>query len=301
MELHKRRHAIMEPETRYFMRQLIEACIYQHENYVIHRDLKLGNLFLNDDMDLKVGDFGLATKLDYEGERKKTLCGTPNYIAPEMLGKKGHSFEVDIWAIGCIVFTLLVGRPPFETNSLKETYNRIKKNESHCPMRISTSARQLIQRLLQPGPHNRPTIKELLSFEFFVSGFTPTRLPPSCLTMAPKLPVDITVSALGVERKPLTDTSNIRVLSPMQQVRKDMLAAPFRALNVVPENYVLPNEKVQQHFEMPVTDKDEMPFDCYLGKLYGQLIELIHADPVRNGMIRQEEAEDPASAPIILD
>ena len=49
------------------------------------------------------GDCGLATKVEYDGERKKTLCGTPNYIAPEVLGKKGHSFEVDIWSIGCIM------------------------------------------------------------------------------------------------------------------------------------------------------------------------------------------------------
>lgn len=50
-----------------------------------------------------LGDFGLATKVEYEGERKKTLCGTPNYIAPEVLSKKGHSFEVDVWSIGCIM------------------------------------------------------------------------------------------------------------------------------------------------------------------------------------------------------
>lgn len=98
------------------------ACRYLHDKKIIHRDLKLGNLFLNDDMQVKIGDFGLATTLDYDGERKKTLCGTPNYIAPEMLDKKGHSFEVDIWAIGCILYTLLVGKPPFETETLKVTH-----------------------------------------------------------------------------------------------------------------------------------------------------------------------------------
>ena len=71
MELHKRRKAVTEPETRYFMRQAILAVQYLHKNKVIHRDLKLGNLFINDEMDLKVGDFGLATKVDYDGERKK--------------------------------------------------------------------------------------------------------------------------------------------------------------------------------------------------------------------------------------
>lgn len=129
MELHKRRKALTEPETRFYVKQILSGVQYLHNNKIIHRDLKLGNLFLNDDLQIKIGDFGLATKIEYEGERKKTLCGTPNYIAPEILNKKGHSFEVDIWSIGCIMYTLLIGKPPFETNSLKETYSRIKKCE----------------------------------------------------------------------------------------------------------------------------------------------------------------------------
>lgn len=127
MELHKRRKTITEPETRFYLKQILSGVRYLHEHRIIHRDLKLGNLFLNDDLHVKIGDFGLAAKIMHEGERKKTLCGTPNYIAPEILNKKGHSFEVDIWSIGCIMYTLLIGRPPFETNSLKETYSKIKK------------------------------------------------------------------------------------------------------------------------------------------------------------------------------
>lgn len=66
--------------------------------------LKLGNLFLNKNMELKLGDFGLATKLEFEGEKKRTICGTPNYIAPEVLdGKVGHSYEVDVWSLGVIM------------------------------------------------------------------------------------------------------------------------------------------------------------------------------------------------------
>ena len=74
MELHKRRKAVTEPEARYFTNQMICACQYLHSNKVIHRDLKLGNLFINDDMDIKIGDFGLATRLDYDGERKRSVC-----------------------------------------------------------------------------------------------------------------------------------------------------------------------------------------------------------------------------------
>lgn len=127
MELHRRRKKITELETRYYMSQILQGVNYLHSRRIIHRDLKLGNLFLNDDLHVKIGDFGLATKLTYDGERKKTLCGTPNYIAPEILNKEGHSFEVDIWSIGCIMYTLLIGKPPFETETLKETYTKIKK------------------------------------------------------------------------------------------------------------------------------------------------------------------------------
>lgn len=129
MELHKRRKTITEPETRFYMKHILCGVLYLHEKNIIHRDLKLGNLFLNDDLHVKIGDFGLAAQINFDGERKKTLCGTPNYIAPEILNKRGHSFEVDIWSIGCIMYTLLIGHPPFETNSLKETYAKIKKCE----------------------------------------------------------------------------------------------------------------------------------------------------------------------------
>jgi polo-like kinase 1 len=116
-----------EVEARYYIYQLVKACEYVHAKKVIHRDLKLGNLFLNDKMEIKLGDFGLATKLDFDGEKKRTICGTPNYIAPEVLeGKSGHSYEVDIWSLGVIIYTLIIGKPPFETTDVKATYRRIR-------------------------------------------------------------------------------------------------------------------------------------------------------------------------------
>ena len=91
-------------------------------------------------MEIKLGDFGLATKVDFEGERKKTVCGTPNYIAPEILeGKTGHSYEVDIWSFGVILYTLLIGKPPFETSDVKSTYRRIRMNAYSFPDSITTS------------------------------------------------------------------------------------------------------------------------------------------------------------------
>ena len=134
-------------------------------NRVIHRDLKLGNLFLNDKMEVKLGDFGLATKLEFDGEKKKTICGTPNYIAPEILeGKSGHSYEVDIWSLGVIIYTLIIGKPPFETPDVKTTYKKIRMNSYSFPEHIPVSdpVRNLITRILNLDPTKRPNLDEII-------------------------------------------------------------------------------------------------------------------------------------------
>ncbi|XP_074115253.1 serine/threonine-protein kinase polo [Cotesia typhae] len=200
MELHKRRKALTECETRYFMKQILDGVYYLHKNKIIHRDLKLGNLFLNDELQVKIGDFGLATRLVHDGERKKTLCGTPNYIAPEILTKAGHSYEVDIWSIGCIMYTLLVGKPPFETSSLRETYARIKTVNYKTPSNISQPAVAMITNTLQGNPTKRPSVMKLLKDPFFSSGYMPRSLPLSCLTMAPRVDTLETYN-----RKPLSE------------------------------------------------------------------------------------------------
>ncbi|KAL6424772.1 hypothetical protein ACFW04_010015 [Cataglyphis niger] len=187
MELHKRRKALSECETRYFMKQILDGVFYLHQHRIIHRDLKLGNLFLNDELQVKIGDFGLATRLEHDGERKKTVCGTPNYIAPEVLTKIGHSYEADIWSIGCIMYTLLVGKPPFETSSLKETYSRIKQVQYKTPQHITKPAMNMVANMLQLNPSRRPSVTKLMKDNFFTSGYMPTSLPLSCLTMAPRL------------------------------------------------------------------------------------------------------------------
>ena len=96
-ELLRRRKRLTELEVQCYMLQIISSLVYIHSRNVIHRDLKIGNLFISEKMEIKLGDFGLASKLDYDGQKRKTICGTPNYIAPEVLDSKlGHSFEVDI-------------------------------------------------------------------------------------------------------------------------------------------------------------------------------------------------------------
>lgn len=140
-------------------------------------------------MEIKLGDFGLATKLEYEGEKKRTICGTPNYIAPEILeGKHGHSYEVDVWSLGVIIYTLLIGKPPFETSDVKTTYRRIRMNAYTFPehVTISSAARNLIVTILNSDPTKRPTLDQIYDHEFLNSGGSiPKLLPVSTLACPP--------------------------------------------------------------------------------------------------------------------
>eukprot|EP01046_Picozoa_sp_COSAG06_P047509 COSAG06_NODE_6924_length_2713_cov_16.993879_2_plen_706_part_01 len=187
MDFVKKRKRLTEPEAQFYMMQLLDGMVYMHGKNVIHRDLKLGNLFLDEHMNLKIGDFGLAAQILYDGERKKTICGTPNYIVPEILsGNAGHSFEVDIWAYGVIMYTLLVGKPPFETTDVKLTYRQIKANSYTFPDRmVGRDARDLITRILHPSPDSRPTLPMIRRHNFFQKGGIPKAVPSSALYSVP--------------------------------------------------------------------------------------------------------------------
>merc|ERR1719382_648176 len=168
---------LSEPEAMFYVYDLIIALKYLHRRRVIHRDLKLGNLFLDADVRLKVGDFGLAAQLEHDGEKKRTICGTPNYIAPGILeGKAGHSFEVDVWSLGVILYTMIIGRPPFETTDVKTTYRKIRYNQYGFPdnVRISDAAKDLITSILRTDPRSRPSLDEILASPWFQG----CRMPP---------------------------------------------------------------------------------------------------------------------------
>lgn len=187
-ELIRRRKRLHEIETKCYIVQIISALKYLHAHRIIHRDLKLGNLFVSAKMELKIGDFGLATKLEFDGERKRTICGTPNYIAPEILeAKQGHSYEVDTWSLGVILYTMLIGKPPFETSDVKTTYRRIRMNAYTFPdhVHISESGKDMITKILTNDPAKRPTLDELLMHDFLNEGSIPRLLPASTLACPP--------------------------------------------------------------------------------------------------------------------
>lgn len=214
MELIRRRKRLTETEVRYYMAQLVEGVRYMHENKVIHRDLKLGNLFLTDKLEIKIGDFGLATKLVTDEDRRKTVCGTPNYIAPEVLDSQtgdGHSYEVDIWSLGVIMFTLLCGKPPFETSNVKSTYKRIRASAYTFPSHVvlSKEAKSLISWTLNREPRTRPSLEQLASHAFFND--TPTTIPIEALHRIPRWPGSSTTSSSSSDQQRTVDVVSKRM------------------------------------------------------------------------------------------
>eukprot|EP01017_Pseudomicrothorax_dubius_P030296 TRINITY_DN3767_c0_g2_i2.p1 TRINITY_DN3767_c0_g2~~TRINITY_DN3767_c0_g2_i2.p1 ORF type:complete len:271 (-),score=44.11 TRINITY_DN3767_c0_g2_i2:68-880(-) len=185
----KRRKRLHEIEVQSCLVQLINGLKYLHDNRIIHRDLKLGNLLISETMELKIGDFSLATKLEYEGERKRTICGTSNYLAPEILqGKNGYSYEVDIWSLGNILYTLLIGTLPFASQDVKSTYTKIRNQDYDFPMEIplSDSAKDMIRKILVVDPSQRPTLEDIMKHPFLNNGVQiPKLLPASILNLPP--------------------------------------------------------------------------------------------------------------------
>lgn len=163
-----------EDLSRRYFQQLISAVGYCHAHGVFHRDLKPENLLVDENGDLKVSDFGLSavsSQIRNDG-LLHTLCGTPAYVAPEILMKKGYDgAKVDIWSCGVILFVLNAGYLPFNDPNLMVMYRKIYKGEYRVPKWTSPELKRLFSRLLDTNPETRITIDEILRDPWFKKGY----------------------------------------------------------------------------------------------------------------------------------
>nr|XP_043618857.1 CBL-interacting serine/threonine-protein kinase 14-like [Erigeron canadensis] len=165
-----------EDLSRRYFQQLISAVGYCHSRGVYHRDLKPENLLLDENWNLKVTDFGLSAVTDQvSGTADKvlhTMCGTPAYVAPEILAKKGYDgAKVDIWSCGIILFVLNAGYLPFNDPNLMVMYRKIYKGEFRVPKWTSPELRRFLSRLLDTNPKTRITVEEIYSDPWFRIGY----------------------------------------------------------------------------------------------------------------------------------
>ncbi|OWM66641.1 CBL-interacting serine/threonine-protein kinase 11 [Punica granatum] len=161
---------LSEDLSRHYFRQLISAVGYCHSRGVFHRDLKPENLLLDDAGNLKVSDFGLSAVRDQirPDGLLHTLCGTPAYVAPEILTKRGYDgAKVDVWSCGVILYVLTAGYLPFNDPNLMALYKKIYKGEFRCPRWMSPDLKRFLHRLLDTNPDTRITIHEILRDPWF--------------------------------------------------------------------------------------------------------------------------------------
>ncbi|KAF8087893.1 hypothetical protein N665_0564s0028 [Sinapis alba] len=167
---------LKEDGARRYFQQLINAIDYCHSRGVYHRDLKPENLLLDAQGNLKVSDFGLSALSRQAGDDGllHTTCGTPNYVAPEVISDQGYDgATADLWSCGVILFLLLAGYFPFEDSNLMKLYIKITTAEYNCPSWISPGAKNLIVRILDPNPTTRIKIPEILEDAWFKKDYKP--------------------------------------------------------------------------------------------------------------------------------
>lgn len=152
--------------ARHFLHQIITGMLYLHSHGILHRDLTLSNLLLTNNMNVKIADFGLATQLKMPHEKHYTMCGTPNYIAPEIATRSPHGLESDVWSLGCMFYTLLIGKPPFDTDTVKNTLNKVVLADYEMPAFLSREAQDLIHKLLRKNPADRLSLSSVLDHPF---------------------------------------------------------------------------------------------------------------------------------------
>ncbi|VVA16434.1 PREDICTED: CBL-interacting [Prunus dulcis] len=164
---------LKEDVARKYFQQLINALDFCHSRGVYHRDIKPENLLLDENDNLKISDFGLSALA--ESKRQDgllhTTCGTPAYVAPEVINRRGYDgVKADIWSCGVVLYVLLAGYLPFHDPNLMEMYRKIGKAEFRCPNWFSPEARRLLYKMLDPNPNTRVSLAKVKESSWFRKG-----------------------------------------------------------------------------------------------------------------------------------
>ncbi|CAF1434122.1 unnamed protein product [Rotaria sp. Silwood1] len=155
----KEKKTLCESETQTIVKQVVDGLVYLHNHGIIHRDIKLSNLLLTETFEVKIADFGLAKKIPLTREQNnETICGTPNFISPEIANRIPHGFATDIWSLGILIATLLTGQSPFDTDTVHGTLSKVTHEKYELPTTFSEEAQHLVNSTLRKLAESRPNI-----------------------------------------------------------------------------------------------------------------------------------------------
>ena len=162
---------LKEKQARKFGRQIASALDYCHRNSIVHRDLKIENILISKNGDIKIIDFGLSN-LFSPRNYLKTFCGSLYFAAPELLQAKQYTGpEVDVWSFGIVLYVLVCGKVPFDDQSMPQLHAKIKKGVVEYPPWLTPECRSLIARMLTTNPQDRATLQEIMSHPWMLKGF----------------------------------------------------------------------------------------------------------------------------------
>lgn len=210
---------LKEDVARRYFQQLINAVDFCHSRGVFHRDLKPENLLLDENEDLKISDFGLSALVQSTRQDGllHTTCGTPAYVAPEVINRKGYDgVKADTWSCGVILYVLLAGCLPFHDSNLMELYRKIGRAQYKCPSWFAPDVRKLLAKILDPNPHTRITIAKIKESPWFRRGTTSKSIRSSAETKQAVLGNGSTTADNGenLERFASLNAFDIILLSP---------------------------------------------------------------------------------------
>ncbi|KAJ8768845.1 hypothetical protein K2173_023749 [Erythroxylum novogranatense] len=172
---------LKEDIARKYFQQLINAVDFCHCRGVYHRDIKPENLLLDENENLKITDFGLSAFAEskHQDGLLHTTCGTPAYVAPEVVNRKGYDgAKADIWSCGVVLYVLLAGYLPFHDSNLMELYRKIGRAEYKCPNWFPTDVRRLLCKILDPNPNTRISMEKIRGSYWFRKGLNLNQSKP---------------------------------------------------------------------------------------------------------------------------
>lgn len=164
----RKRRKLKETYAKFVFKQLMEGIAYLHANKVVHRDIKLDNVLLDGHGNIKIGDYGVSKRVNNDNEMLFEQCGTPAYIAPEIVREIGYKgYPVDIWSAGVCLYAMLYGNVPFKPNQMSDLNQMIMETKIEYKDTVSEESRDLMMRMLQKNPTKRLTAEEVLDHQWF--------------------------------------------------------------------------------------------------------------------------------------